>query len=325
MPRPSPRFHDFIGLKPTVDYLRHLIDGATTRGEPLPHTMLLGPSGVGKTRLSRAIAAEYGTSLVEAMGFEDRACLTQKLVGLSTNDFLFIDECHRLRGLEQELLCQAIDGGTVPAPNQRRADPAVPQGEWIALKPWSLILATDQPGLLLDALRKRIDVEIPLAYYEVKELKEIVASMAGELNMLVSPQAARLIATISAGLPRRAKQILKNLRLYFPGSEARQISLEQVRGFLEASGFNEAGLNIMERRYLDFVADLGGASLESIASGLGTDSDDVRRQVEPNLVRRHLVKITSAGRKLTPKGVELLRDRSTGSVAVQEEIRHDEG
>src|SRR3954454_17344214 len=36
--------------------------------KPFPHALLLGPSGVGTSLLSRALAAEYGTTALDIMG-----------------------------------------------------------------------------------------------------------------------------------------------------------------------------------------------------------------------------------------------------------------
>jgi Holliday junction resolvasome RuvABC ATP-dependent DNA helicase subunit len=65
--RPAAKFRDFIGHKATVDLLRRQLAGAQTRKKSFPHALFLGPSGVGKTRLARALAAEYGTNVIEAM------------------------------------------------------------------------------------------------------------------------------------------------------------------------------------------------------------------------------------------------------------------
>jgi Holliday junction DNA helicase RuvB len=308
MPRPLPKFRNFIGQTPIVDYLRRQLDGAQARHEPFPHALFLGPSGVGKTLLSLALAAEFGTKLIEARGYEDRAALAQKLAAMAAHDFFFIDECQRLRPLEQEMLCEAIDRDSIPTPERQRPGQGAAEQERTPLKPWTLVLATDQPGLLLDALSKRIVVEVPLSYYTAAEMKEIIEAMATEAGILISPHAARLIADVAGGLPRRANQLLQNLRFFHPNAEGRQLGLPDIRSFLDAAGVDAAGLNRSERRYMEVVTELGGASLESIALALGTDVDFLRRRVEPNLVRRRLVKISSVGRQLTPLGQELERD-----------------
>jgi Holliday junction DNA helicase RuvB len=287
--------------------LRRQLNGVQGRNEPFPHSLFHGPSGVGKTLLARALAAELGTDVVEAMGYDDRLTLGDKLARLRNHDILLIDESHRLGNAEQEMLCEAIDRGSIPVPAHKPADPPVGTDGRLALPPWTLILATDQPGILLDALYKRIVLEVPLDYYPLGELKEIVEVMATQANLLLSPQAARLVAEASGGLPRRARQSLLNLRLFHPDAENRQLGIPEVREFLAAHGFDEAGLGPLERRYLEAVARLRVSSLDSIAQALGCDRAFVRRQVEPGLLRRGLIRITPSGRQLTDTGQERVR------------------
>src|SRR5579884_3674041 len=90
MARAAPRFHDFVGQKPTVDMLRRQLQGALARGEPFPHSLFQGPSGVGKSLLAGAMATEYGTAVVAAMGYVTRPDLAAKLATLKQGDFLLI-------------------------------------------------------------------------------------------------------------------------------------------------------------------------------------------------------------------------------------------
>ena len=54
------RFGDFAGQKNVVENLRIFVEAARRRGEPLDHTLLHGPPGLGKTTLSNIIANELG-------------------------------------------------------------------------------------------------------------------------------------------------------------------------------------------------------------------------------------------------------------------------
>jgi Holliday junction DNA helicase RuvB len=311
MPRPVPRFFDFVGQRKLVDVLCRQLAGAMARKEPFPHTLFLGPSGVGKSLLARMLVKEYGTNLIEGMGYDDHVALSRKLSLLGLNDFLFIDECHRLGPLQQELLCEAIDRKSIPAPGGKGSERETEGDKRIALPPWSLALATDQPGRLLDALLKRVVLPVYFDYYPARELKEVVADLATRSNILVSPQAAGLVARVACGLPRKAKLLLQNLRLFHPDAETKQLGIEHVREFLGAIGTDQTGLGPMEVRYLEAVADLGGASLESIALVIGTDKTFVRRQIEAPLVRRALVTIAPGGRRLTPSGQKWVEEHRT--------------
>ena len=54
------RFEDFAGQKKVVENLEVFVEAAKYRGEPLDHTLLHGPPGLGKTTLSNIIANELG-------------------------------------------------------------------------------------------------------------------------------------------------------------------------------------------------------------------------------------------------------------------------
>ena len=54
------QFKDFSGQKAVVENLQVFVEAAKYRGEPLDHTLLHGPPGLGKTTLSNIIANELG-------------------------------------------------------------------------------------------------------------------------------------------------------------------------------------------------------------------------------------------------------------------------
>jgi len=312
MPRPAPTFHDFIGHRKVVDLLRRQLAGAQARGRPFPPTLFTGASGLGKSLVAAALAAEYGTTMVSVTGDISRTDLVDRLITLNTNDFVFIDEAHALESPVQEVLYEPIDHfrvlripGSVAASAPREGDEAT-----IAIRPCTIVLATDQPGLLNNALDKRMALCVALNYYPIDELKEIVDRMATDMDLLLSAQAAKLIAKASAGIPRRAKYHLRNLQNHFPNSENDHISVPQVKEFLATFDIDERGLGPQERQYCAYLKEVGSASLESLAIHLGVDPDFVRRQIEPLPMREGLVSIGSRGRKLTPAGANWINCRN---------------
>jgi len=269
--------------------------------------MLWGPSGIGKTMLAEAIAGKYGTSLIRIAGYMSVVEIIAKLMSAQAFDFIFVDEAHGMKPSAQELLYGVIDKSRVPNLYQSKdAGTEKHEPDEIEIQRCSIIAASDQPGLLLNALRKRFALQMKLDAYSHKELKEIVDRQAADMGLLVSPQAAKLVAQVSAGLPRKAKHHLQNLRYHFPWSESRQIGRTDVCEFLREFEIDRKGLGSDEREYLRFLQEQGSASLGSLAQALGTDTGFVLQQIEAPLVHMRFITIGHAGRTLTPAGRSFL-------------------
>ena len=104
-------FDDFTGQTKVVDNLRIFVEAARRRGEPLDHTLLHGPPGLGKTTLSNIIANELGVGFKLTSGpvLDKPGDLAGLLTSLEPNDVLFIDEIHRLSPVVEEYLYSAME------------------------------------------------------------------------------------------------------------------------------------------------------------------------------------------------------------------------
>ena len=104
-------FNDFSGQQKVVDNLRVFVEAAKYRGEPLDHTLLHGPPGLGKTTLSNIIANELGVGFKLTSGpvLDKPGDLAGLLTSLEPNDVLFIDEIHRLTPVVEEYLYSAME------------------------------------------------------------------------------------------------------------------------------------------------------------------------------------------------------------------------
>lgn len=301
MPRPVPTFRKFIGHKRQVDLLRRQLAGAKSRGEPFPTTLFSGPSGVGKTLLAESLAQEYGTQLIETNGHESLEEFAVRFTSARTGDFVFVDESHRATPRVQELLYDVIDKQRIPNIFDRD-DESDHDSPFFSINSCTVIMATDQPGKLMNALVKRAELHIRLGFYADREMREITDRLAADFGLLISPQGCGLIAKSALGLPRRAKHLLLNLRRHYTDAEFHQLSASEIRKFFSAFGIDLKGLEKMERDYLRVLAKSGRSSLDSLSLSLGVDVDFVRRQMEPILTRAGLVTIGSGGRSLTDAG-----------------------
>ena len=108
--RPT-QIEDFAGQVQIIANLKIFIRAAKMRGEALDHILFHGPSGLGKTTLSRIVANELAVNIRETSGpvIEKPGDLAGLLTNLETNDVLFIDEIHRLSTVVEEYLYSAME------------------------------------------------------------------------------------------------------------------------------------------------------------------------------------------------------------------------
>jgi len=183
------RFSDFSGQQKVVDNLRIFVEAAKYRGEPLDHTLLHGPPGLGKTTLSNIIANELGVGFKLTSGpvLDKPGDLAGILTSLEPNDVLFIDEIHRLSPVVEEYLYSAME--------DYRIDIMIDKGPsarsiQIDLAPFTLVGATTRSGLLTAPLRARFGINLHLEYYDADTLQTIIERSAGILGLPIDAEAA---------------------------------------------------------------------------------------------------------------------------------------
>lgn len=311
------RFGDFSGQLKVVDNLRIFVEAAKYRGEPLDHTLLHGPPGLGKTTLSNIIANELGVGFKITSGpvLDKPGDLAGLLTSLEPNDVLFIDEIHRLSPVVEEYLYSAME--------DYRIDIMIDKGPsarsiQIDLNPFTLVGATTRSGLLTAPLRARFGINLHLEYYDTEVLSRIVRRSAGILNVPIEEEAAAEIAGRSRGTPRVANALLRRVRDFAQVKGNGRIDMKIARFALEALNIDQYGLDEIDNRILLTIIDKfkgGPVGVSTIATAIGEDPGTLEEVYEPFLIKEGFIKRTPRGREVTDLAYKHLgRSRYLSSV-----------
>ena len=295
------RFGDFSGQQKVVDNLRIFVEAAKYRGEPLDHTLLHGPPGLGKTTLSNIMANELGVGFKLTSGpvLDKPGDLAGILTSLEPNDVLFIDEIHRLSPVVEEYLYSAME--------DYRIDIMIDKGPsarsiQIDLAPFTLVGATTRSGLLTAPLRARFGINLHLEYYDADTLQTIIERSAGILGLPIDAEAAGEIASRSRGTPRIANALLRRVRDFAQVKGNGRIDLPIAQIALEALNIDRYGLDEIDNKILLTIIDKfrgGPVGIGTIATAIGEDSGTVEEVYEPFLIKEGFIKRTPRGREVT--------------------------
>jgi Holliday junction DNA helicase RuvB len=293
---------DFTGQEAARKNLKIFIEAAKARGDALDHVLFVGPPGLGKTTLAQIVARELGVNFRSTSGpvIAKAGDLAAQLTNLEERDVLFIDEIHRLNPAVEEILYPAMEDfqldliiGEGPAARSVKID----------LAKFTLVGATTRAGLLTTPLRDRFGIPIRLNFYTVEELQGIVSRGARVLGIPMSDDGANEIARRSRGTPRIAGRLLRRVRDFAIVDNNATVTREVADKALRLLDVDGIGLDIMDRRYLDTVAQKfggGPVGIETIAAALSEPRDAIEEIIEPYLLQQGFIQRTPRGRILTP-------------------------
>lgn len=309
--------NNFVGNEDLIQLLRVSIAAAKERNSALPHIMLRGPAGTGKTTLAEVIAKEFGTKPLTltpntAKKIQDLRKLflrmpgegydpDGKILGPIRPQIVFCDECHQLSLTAQENLGIAMQDWRLPVTINGED-----VFEWVPR--FTLIGATTLPGKLSKPFLDRFKIQSEFETYSLDEAIKIAEIHADNQELTLGEGVAEAIAKRARGVARLIVRFLDRLSdaaiVSSNPTYKRVITLQLANAvFKEFLKVDDRGLTKSDIKILKQLSKIHEpVGLDTLATIANEDKATVERAIEPYLIQEGLIMRTKRGRILTDEG-----------------------
>lgn len=275
----------YVGQERMKERLDIHIKAALIEERPLPHVLLAGPPGFGKTAIARLIASQLGDPLSE-ITMPVKPATMHTFLRQMRSGILLVDEIHRAPKSLQEDFLTLLTDGWMQGTNGRRT-----YVTWL-----TIIAATTEPEKITPALHDRFKIRPELDAYTPDEMTEIAGLMCDHAALNISYEAVEVLAQAAGGVPRYVEDLV---------FLARDLSLSQELNpetVLRIAQVDPNGLTRTHVDYLKVLRQLGGTAGEKLLCGMLRRHPTIVVQAERLLIERDLITRTERGRELTETG-----------------------
>lgn len=266
-----------------------------------PHTLMVGPAGVGKTffseLLARTLCCRVHTQL--AQNLNSIPLIQGAIMMLEPGDILFVDEIHELSTMVGVTLYRCLEERLLFLNNSRNP---------IKVPPFTLIGASTHEGNLDRSFRERFKLLLRLEHLAGDDVAALLIQRADRLDWEISESSAIELAKRSRGTPRLGIKLLEATKRIASSHGTDAIEPEHLDQMLALEGIDSLGFDPVEQRYLRILKDHSGpVRLNVLATHLGVPKQTIE-MLESDFIRLGLITKGDKGRTLTPTGIEHLND-----------------
>lgn len=331
---------NLIGNENIFKQLGIAIKSAIAENKSLPHTLLSGAAGCGKTSTAKFVAETSGCSFLQVPPESiqirnDILVVREQLNREGYNTFgdkvsqirptvIFIDEIHRLKVTGQEHLGLAMEEWTIPIGEKQAKTNSHDKfghdlkgrGRWCPR--FTLIGATTNDGLLSKPFKDRFKLRFVFSAYSLRESIEIIKVHAERLNkesidrldnrnirkIMLTYAAVLEISKRGRGVPRTLVGLLERCRDMAISYGEEMVDELLAKSTFQLMNIDETGLTSTDINIMKALYENreNPIGLDNIAIIVNESQKVIMETVEPYLIQRNLISRAPRGRILTERG-----------------------
>jgi Holliday junction DNA helicase RuvB len=202
---------DIIGQQKFIETIKVSIAASRMRGEILPHILLVGPRGSGKSTLVKAIANEIGVNIqtVSFSALRTPSDLEPILTRISEGDIVFIENFDSVKQSHADILTPAMDSFSMDIVIGKGASA---RNIHLDLPRFTVIATMDSEKKIPSKLRGCFSIYWRMLDYTKDELQELSKRFAFDSNVEITDEAVVEIANHAEGSYRKLTTIMKRSR-----------------------------------------------------------------------------------------------------------------
>jgi Holliday junction DNA helicase RuvB len=309
---------DYIGQPGAVMAVRDLITAARLKDDSLPHLIVYGSHGLGKTTFAKIIANEMRANFIEVNASKiTPAEMIAILKKIERKDIVFIDEIHTVPLVVAEsILYSAMQDGRI---TYTEGKGATAKTKTIELPRFTLIGATTEIGKLAKPFTQRA-VQVRLEEYTDEVLASIITSSFYKLGLKINPENSLFISKRCRNNPRIANSHVRRIsdkalvryaminNLTSAGAFSTpdairalgiEVSDKVIEEFFKENGIDEWGLEKGDRVLLDLIIKRyngGPVGLDTLARAMNEANNVISQKYEAYLIKKGMLRVDRDGR-----------------------------